>query len=133
VVDIAVSEVGRLDLPVNSAATTQGAELFTLNDQDWNDGVTSKAHGDVRMMREALPHLCQSGGSIVNIVDTGARAGPAAVTIGCAVNVAWCNVTTAMPDNAAGQGVRINAFNPDLIAMARIRTESACRRATGSV
>ena len=115
----AVQHLGRLDLLVNNAGATKRADFFSLTDDDWQDGFALKFHGYVRMTRAAWPHLCEAGGSIVNIAGIGARAGSAEFTIGGAVNVAILNFTKAMDDIGIPLGVRVNAVNPGLIATDR--------------
>ena len=115
----AVGHFGRLDLLVNNAGATKRADFFTLTEEDWQDGFALKFHGYVRMTRAAWPHLRAAGGSIVNIVGIGSRAGSAEFTIGGSVNVALLNFTKAMADIGIQQGVRVNAINPGLIATDR--------------
>jgi NAD(P)-dependent dehydrogenase (short-subunit alcohol dehydrogenase family) len=114
-VNEAVAQFGRLDLLVNNAGATKRADFFTLTDDDWADGFALKFHGYVRMTRAAWPHLRKSGGSVVNIVGIGSRAGSAEFTIGGAVNVALLNFTKAMADIGVEHGVRVNAINPGLV------------------
>lgn len=114
-VDAAIKAFGRLDLLVNNAGATKRADFFTLTEEDWQDGFALKFHGYVRMTRAAWPHLRAVGGSIVNIVGIGSRAGSAEFTIGGSVNVAILNFTKAMADIGVGQNVRVNAINPGLI------------------
>jgi 3-oxoacyl-[acyl-carrier protein] reductase len=111
----AINAFGRLDLLVNNAGATKRADFFTLTDEDWQDGFALKFHGYVRMTRAAWPHLRTAGGSVVNIVGIGSRAGSAEFTIGGSVNVAILNFTKAMADIGINQGVRVNAINPGLI------------------
>ena len=110
-----VAQLGRLDLLVNNAGATKRADFFSLTEEDWQDGFALKFHGYVRMTRSAWPHLCQTQGSIVNIVGIGSRAGSAEFTIGGSVNVALLNFTKAMADIGVTQAVRVNAINPGLI------------------
>jgi 3-oxoacyl-[acyl-carrier protein] reductase len=114
-----IGRFGRLDLLVNNAGATKRADFFDLTEDDWQDGFALKFHGYVRMTRAVWPHLVQSGGSIVNIVGIGSRAGSAEFTIGGSVNVALLNFTKAMADIGIDQNVRVNAINPGLIATDR--------------
>jgi 3-oxoacyl-[acyl-carrier protein] reductase len=115
IVQDAVARFGRLDLLVNNAGATKRADFFTLTEDDWQDGFALKFHGYVRMTRAAWPHLREAGGSVVNIVGIGSRAGSAEFTIGGSVNVALLNFTKAMADIGIGASVRVNAVNPGLI------------------
>src|ERR1700712_1834918 len=110
-----VARLGRLDLLENNAGATKRADFFSLTEEDWQDGFALKFHGYVRMTRSAWPHLCQTQGSIVNIVGIGSRAGSAGFTIGGSVNVALLNFTKAMADIGVTKAVRVDAINPGLI------------------
>jgi 3-oxoacyl-[acyl-carrier protein] reductase len=101
----AVTQFGRLDLPLNKAGATNRADFFALTEEDWLDGFAFEFHGHVRMKRASWPHLRESRGNIVNIVDIGPRSGSAKFTIGRSVNVALLNFTKAMADIGIGQGV----------------------------
>jgi len=114
-VDAAMSAFGRLDILVNNSGATKRADLFTLTEEDWQDGFALKFHGYVRTTRAAWPHLRESRGCIVNIVGVGSRTGSAEFTIGGSVNVALLNFTKAMADIGIKDGVRVNAINPGLI------------------
>lgn len=114
-VNAAIGALGRVDLLVNNAGATKRADFFTLAEDDWQGGFGLKFHGYVRLTRATWPHLRQSGGTVVNIVGVGSRAGAAEFTIGGAVNVAPPTFTKAMANIGVEHGVRVNAINPSLI------------------
>jgi NAD(P)-dependent dehydrogenase (short-subunit alcohol dehydrogenase family) len=115
-----VSAFGRLDILVNNAGATKRGDFFWLTDEDWQDGYALKLHGYVRATRAAWPHIKAAGGTVINIVGIGARAGTDEFTIGGSVNAAVLNFTKAMAHLGIREGVRVNAINPGHIETERL-------------
>ena len=124
VVDDTIKQHGQLDVLVNNAGATKRADFFKLSDDDWADGFALKFFGAMRLARAAWPHLCASGGSIVNIAGVGGRTGNAEFTIGGSVNAAVMYLTKALADRGMRDGVRVNAINPGSIATERLRARN---------
>jgi len=116
----AVAAFGRLDILVNNAGATKRGDFLSLSDDDWQDGYALKFHGYVRATRAAWPHLKAVGGTVINIVGIGARAGTDEFTIGGSVNAAVLNFTKAMAHLGVREGVRVNAINPGHIETERL-------------
>jgi 3-oxoacyl-[acyl-carrier protein] reductase len=115
-----VAAFGRLDILVNNAGATKRGDFFELTEDDWLDGYALKFHGYVRATRAAWPHLKAVGGTVINIVGIGARAGNEEFTIGGSVNAAVLNFTKAMAHRGVRDGVRVNAINPGHIETERL-------------
>jgi len=122
VIAASIAAFGTIDLLVNNAGATPRGDFLTLTDAEWHAGFALKFHGAMRLSRAAWPHLCASGGSIVNIAGIGGRTGSAEFTIGGTVNAALLNLTKALADRGVRDGVRVNAINPGGIATERLRT-----------
>ncbi len=75
VVSSTVSEFGRLDALVNVAGILQFKDLRETTLDDWNRIISVNLTGTFLMVREALPHLLESGGNIVNTASTASLAG----------------------------------------------------------
>jgi len=116
----AVAAFGRLDILVNNAGATKRGDFFALTEDDWQDGYALKFHGYVRATRAAWPHLKSAGGTVINIVGIGSRAGNDEFTIGGSVNAAILNFTKAMAHRGVREGVRVNAINPGHIETERL-------------
>ena len=116
----AVAAFGRLDILVNNAGATKRGDFFALTEDDWQDGYALKFHGYVRATRAAWPHLKAVGGTVINIVGIGARAGTDEFTIGGSVNAALLHFTKAMAHLGIREGVRVNAINPGHIETERL-------------
>jgi len=121
VVASTIEKFGNVDLLVNNAGATKRGDFLELSDADWQDGYALKFFGAMRGARAAWPHLCASGGSIINIVGIGGRTGSAEFTIGGAVNASVLNLTKCLADRGLKEGVRVNAINPGSIATERLQ------------
>ena len=115
-----VAAFGRLDILVNNAGATKRGDFLALTEDDWQDGYALKFHGYVRATRAAWPHLKAVGGTVINIVGIGSRAGNEEFTIGGSVNAAVLNFTKAMAHLGMRDGVRVNAINPGHIETERL-------------
>jgi len=60
---------GRLDGLVNNASTFYPTPIGTVSEEQWDDLVGSNFKAPLFLSQAAVPHLQESGGSIVNIVD----------------------------------------------------------------
>jgi NAD(P)-dependent dehydrogenase (short-subunit alcohol dehydrogenase family) len=115
----AVERFGRLDVLVNNAggpppgATLPRFGFFELSDADWRDMFEFNLFSAVRASRAALPLLVESGdGAIVNVSSAHGRQ-PSAVNVDYgAAKAAMINLTKALSDELAPQGVRVNGVCP---------------------
>ncbi len=72
-IDRAVSELGRLDVLVNSASVWQRTPWAELGEAEWDRQIAVDLKGPFLCARAAAPHLAAHGdGAIVNIVDLSA-------------------------------------------------------------
>jgi 3-oxoacyl-[acyl-carrier protein] reductase len=110
VIQTAVERFGRLDMLVNNAGTSRASGFEANSDQDWQDDLDLKLFGAIRSIRAALPHLRQAGGgSIVNILNLGAKQ-PAAASLPTSVSrAAGMALTKALSKEYAAYNVRVNA------------------------
>src|SRR5688572_18045587 len=77
----ALDKFGRLDIVVNNAGTSRGGQFQTVSDQDWQDDLDLKLFAAIRTARLAIPEMRKvGGGSIVNILNIGAKQ-PAAASV----------------------------------------------------
>ena len=120
-VKAALDAHGAIDIVVNNAGATKRGDFFELTDADWADGFALKFHGAVRLTRAAWPHLKARGGSLLNIVGSGARTPGAEFTIGGSVNGACLSFMKAMADVGIRDGVQVNAINPGRVKTERLQ------------
>ena len=72
-VEAVVAWGGRLDGLVNNASTFYPTPIGEITEAHWEDLVGSNFKAPLFLSQEAVPHLRESGGSIVNIVDIHAQ------------------------------------------------------------
>jgi 3-oxoacyl-[acyl-carrier protein] reductase len=120
-VTAALDAHGAIDIVANNAGATKRGDFFELTDADWADGFALKFHGAVRLTRAAWPYLKARGGSLLNIIGSGARTPGAEFTIGGAVNGACLSFMKAMSDVGIRDGVQVNAINPGRVKTERLR------------
>lgn len=64
-----IDQSGRLDVLVNNASSFFPTPLGSITEEQWDDLVGSNLRAPLFLCQAALPHLRDTGGVIVNIVD----------------------------------------------------------------
>jgi NAD(P)-dependent dehydrogenase (short-subunit alcohol dehydrogenase family) len=107
-----VDEFGQLDCLVNNAGIVIRGAADELTDGDWLD--TLKINLDVPffLSRAALPHLENSGGSIVNISSIAGLRAPERAVAYATSKGGLVQLTRAMARDHARDGIRVNAICP---------------------
>ena len=105
---------GRLDVLVNNLGATRPRSSFLdIDDAEWRHVFDLTFFSAVRTSRAALPHLlADDGGAIVNISSINARLPFPTVVDYSAAKAALSNLTKALSEEFAPQGVRVNAIAP---------------------
>jgi NAD(P)-dependent dehydrogenase (short-subunit alcohol dehydrogenase family) len=107
-----VDHFGRLDVLVNVAGILQFKDLRETTLDDWNRIISVNLTGTFLMCREALPHLLNSGGNIVNTASTAALAGhPWTVSYSASKGGVFA-LTQTIAVEFGKQGVRCNSVAP---------------------
>jgi NAD(P)-dependent dehydrogenase (short-subunit alcohol dehydrogenase family) len=130
VIQMAVERFGRLDILVNNAGTSRASGFEANSDEDWQDDLDLKLFAAIRSVRAALPHLRQAGGgSIVNILNLGAKQ-PGAASLPTSVSrAAGMALTKALSKELAPDNIRVNAV---LIGLIKSGQHERRWRASGS-
>jgi 3-oxoacyl-[acyl-carrier protein] reductase len=112
-VDATVKRFGGIDILVNNAGAIPGGPFLELTHQAWLDGFQLKLFGYVRVAKAVIPHLRRRGGGrIVNVIGIAGVQPMRDYMIGNAANAALINVTKALANEGAADGIRVNAVNP---------------------
>ncbi|MGN6362266.1 MAG: SDR family oxidoreductase [Thermomicrobiales bacterium] len=129
VIQTAVERFGRLDILVNNAGTSAARAFASVTDEDWKDDLDLKLFGAIRTSRLALPHLrAAGGGSIINLLNIGAKQ-PGAASVPTSVSrAAGLALTKALSKELAPDNIRVNAV---LIGLVKSGQHERAWRATG--
>lgn len=117
-VALAVRELGRVDILLNSAGTTRfvlAADLNAVTDEDWQRIYAVNVIGAFHCSRAVKePMLAVGGGQIINITSVAAFAGKGSSIPYAASKAALNNLTIALARSLAPH-IRVNAVAPGFI------------------
>jgi NAD(P)-dependent dehydrogenase (short-subunit alcohol dehydrogenase family) len=101
---------GGLDVLVNNAGTSRAGRFEAVSDATWQEDLDLKLFGAIRTARLALPHFRRAGGgSVVNVLNIGAKQ-PGAASVPTSVSrAAGLALTKALSKEWAPDNVRVNA------------------------
>jgi NAD(P)-dependent dehydrogenase (short-subunit alcohol dehydrogenase family) len=120
---------GRLDLLVNCAGVIRTGFPSDLSEADWDLVIGVNLKGAFLMSQAAIPHLIETGGSIVNVGSDAGLIGLAGHSAYCASKGGLVLMTKSMALDLAPHGVRVNAVCPGNVMTPMLEEEAA---ATGS-
>ena len=120
-VERTLTEFGRLDILVNNAALVSPGDLYTLSDAEWGRSFEKKLNGFARCMRHAIaPMSASKWGRIMNVTGgAGRQPQPNAVATGMN-NAAILNLTKAMANDLAKDGILLNSVVPSATLTERL-------------
>lgn len=115
-VETTVNRFGRLDILVNNAGTSRALPFENVDDGVWQEDIDLKLYGAIRTTRLAIPHLrAAGGGSIVNVLNIGAKQ-PGAASVPTSVSrAAGMALTKALSKELGPDNIRVNAVLIGLI------------------
>lgn len=111
-----VAEFGRVDVLVNNAGIGIFAPADKLGVEDWRAVLETNLSGVFYCSREAIPHLRETGGWIINI---GSLAGKNAFAGGAAYNASKFGLigfSEALMQDVRHDGIRVSYIMPGSIA-----------------
>ncbi|WP_298107298.1 SDR family NAD(P)-dependent oxidoreductase [Bradyrhizobium sp.] len=119
-VDMTVSEFGRVDILVNNAALRREKPFAEMTYADWREVMNVILDGTFHCVKACQPHLKKSGaGTIVNLgglsAHTGARDRAHVVTAKAGI----IGFTRALAHDLAPDGITVNCVVPGIIGTPR--------------
>ncbi len=111
-IEEAVGAGGKLDLLVNAAGIIGSADWQTTTLEEWDTMMDINLRSLFALSQEAIPHLIESRGAIVNVSSvTGIRAFPGVLAY-CVSKAGVDQLTRCLALELAPHGVRVNAVEP---------------------
>ena len=108
----AVEPFGRLDVLANIAGIMRTAHTHECPTDLWDLVIRVNLTGTFLMCREALPHLLETKGNIVNCASTASHFGHPWMAAYASSKGGIAALTQALAVEYAKQGVRVNAIAP---------------------
>lgn len=107
----AADRLGGLDVVVNAAGIASPAEVEHMSGDTWRSVMDTNLSGTFYVSREAIPHLRESGGCIVNVASDLAAMGASGLVHYCASKAGVVGLTRGLAAELAPR-VRANAVCP---------------------
>jgi NAD(P)-dependent dehydrogenase (short-subunit alcohol dehydrogenase family) len=128
VVQETIDHFGGVDILVNNVGAAQNADILGLQPKLIDDALSLKTYSYLRMSQLVIPYMRENRwGRIINIAGS-AGTSPARANIPTgAANITILNITRALSDAVAGEGILVNTICPGLTNTGRARTQQRAR------
>ena len=112
----AAMQLGRLDVLINNAGITRDTLLMRMNDEDWDDVLTTNLKGAFLTSKAAIrPMLRQRSGRIVNVSSVVGQVGNAGQANYAAAKAGLIGFTKSLAKEVGSRGITVNAIAPGFI------------------
>ena len=119
IVDLAISELGRLDILVNNAGITRDGLGVRMSAEDFDSVVKTNLYGPFYMIKAAASVMMRKRyGRIVNVSSVTGIVGNAGQVNYAAAKAGIIGMTKSFARELAGRGVTVNAVAPGFISTA---------------
>ncbi|MGL4609340.1 MAG: SDR family NAD(P)-dependent oxidoreductase [Trueperaceae bacterium] len=110
--DVALERYGRLDILVNNAWAGKKASALATSSSEWDEGYAVLVKAVFLASKYAIPHLKQSGGSIINIGSVLAHQPRRADILYVSAKAAVHNLSRQLALEYAPDNIRVNTVTP---------------------
>ncbi|MDY6770993.1 MAG: SDR family NAD(P)-dependent oxidoreductase [Candidatus Nanohaloarchaea archaeon] len=114
-VEYTVEEHGQLDAIVNNAGIGRASKLGEMEYDEWDQVMAVNLTGVMNCSKEALPHLKETEGAIINIASIYGLVGGPGATAYSAAKGGVVNFTRNVAVDYAAENVRCNAICPGFV------------------
>ena len=108
-----LAETGQIDFVVNTAGVLPRGELVDQTEETIYAATDVNYLAPVFIAQEFHPHLAASGGSLLLFTSSSYTRGRSGYSLYSSAKAAVVNLTQALADEWAGDGVRVNCINPE--------------------
>ncbi|MCQ1948878.1 MULTISPECIES: SDR family oxidoreductase [Arthrobacter] len=113
IVDLALTEFGRIDAVINGTGHGASGPVLDLSDADWEDGMDGFLMNVVRMARIVTPYFEKAGGgSIVNISTSSPLEPNPRYPVSAVFRASLASFTKLYTDEFGPAGIRMNNVLP---------------------
>ncbi|WP_394289194.1 2-C-methyl-D-erythritol 4-phosphate cytidylyltransferase [Microbacterium sp.] len=127
-----LDELGRVDFVVNTAGVLPRGSLTETSEETIYAATEINYLAPVFIAQEFYPHLKESGGSLLMFTSSSYTRGRAGYSLYSSAKAAVVNLTQALADEWAADGVRVNCVNPERTATP-MRTKAFGEEAPGTL
>jgi NAD(P)-dependent dehydrogenase (short-subunit alcohol dehydrogenase family) len=111
-----IADFGRIDVLVNNAGTSRAMPFETVSDEIWQEDLDLKLFAAIRFSRLVWPGMkARKWGRIINVLNVGAKAPPAASTPTSVSRAAGMALTKVMASEGGPHNILVNAMLVGLI------------------
>jgi len=116
-VDVIKSELGALDILINSAGISEFGGFLDLSPETWENIMQVNVMGVYNVIRTVLPDMVnQQYGDIINISSTAGQKGAAVTSAYSASKFAVLGLTESLMYEVRKHNIRVNALTPSTVA-----------------
>ncbi len=114
-VDAVAAKFGRIDILVNNAGGGFLADFLDVTDKGQDALVRENFQSVTNFVRSVVPHMPETGGSIINITSIEAHRAAPGYGVYSAMKAAVANLTQTLALELGARSIRVNAVAPDVI------------------
>lgn len=127
-----LAETGRVDFVVNTAGVLPRGSLLETSEETIYAATEINYLAPVFIAQEFYPHLQETQGSLLLFTSSSYTRGRGGYSLYSSAKAAVVNLTQALADEWAGDGVRVNCVNPERTATP-MRTKAFGEEPSGSL
>lgn len=128
VVQETVDHFGGVDILVNNVGAARNADILELSPEFITDALGLKTYSYLRMSQLVIPYMRENQwGRIINIAGSAGTSPTRGNIPTGAANIAILNITRALSDAVANDGILVNTVCPGLTNTGRARTQQGAR------
>ncbi len=127
-----LAATGRIDYVVNTAGVLPRGELAETSEETVYSATEVNYLAPIHIAQVFQPHLKQTNGSLLLFTSSSYTRGRSGYSLYSSAKAAVVNLTQALADEWAGDGVRVNCINPERTATP-MRTKAFGQEPEGSL
>ncbi|MEH7391636.1 SDR family oxidoreductase [Bacillus sp. JJ1474] len=111
---------GKIDILINNAGGPPGGTFEMLSDKDWQNAFELNLLSYIRIIREVLPDLKETGGRIVNIASSSVKQPIPGLILSNTFRTGIVGLAKTLAEELAPYNILVNTVSPGRIATDRV-------------